>query len=260
MTFNVKGKTSQEGATSGSIEGKIKHNETGISHRLHSVTIRLPRAQGASVQGVILLQPVPEPLARARARVYPRASLLTTFRRAGVAVTQTWTTANSLDTKVELEDPFTKGLKAELLANFVPHSRAYGAKTNLHYRLPQFFGRAFFDLTKGPTATVDGVFGKDGFLVGAEAGYDVQKAAITKYSTALGYTGTQYSATLTAANNISLFSAAYYHKVNSQTEAGAKAVWDSKAGNNVALEVAAKHRLDPSSFVKASHLPVPRYR
>ena len=103
---------------------------------------------------------------------------------------------------------------------------------------------------KGPTATLDAVVGQNGFLVGAEAGYDVQKAAITRYAAAVGYTSPQYSATVAAANNLSLFSAAYFQKVNSQVDAGAKAVWDSKAGNNVGLEVAGKYQLDPTSFVK----------
>lgn len=92
--------------------------------------------------------------------------------------------------------------------------------------------------------------GHEGFLVGAEAGYDVQKAAITRYSAAIGYQAPLYSAAVTATANLSVFSASYYHKVNSQTEAGAKATWDSKAGNNVGLEVASKYRLDPASFVK----------
>ena len=178
------------------------------------------------------------------------ASVLIRYRRAGLTFTQTWTTANSLDSKVELEDKITKGLKTEFLANFVPHSQAYGARTNFYYKQPNMHSRLFIDLMKGPTATVDAVIGQQGFLVGGEAGYDVQKAAITRYSAAVGYAGVSYSATLQAANSFSLFSAAYYHKVNSMTEAGAKAVWDSKAGNNVGLEVASKYRLDPTSFIK----------
>jgi voltage-dependent anion channel protein 2 len=128
--------------------------------------------------------------------------------------------------------------------------KSYGAKTNLYFKQQNFNGRAFFDLFKGPTATVDAVLGHEGFLVGAEAGYDVQKAAITKYSAAIGYSIPQYAAAITASNNLSVFTASYYHKVNSEVEAGAKASWDSKAGNNVALEVASKYKLDPSSFIK----------
>lgn len=86
--------------------------------------------------------------------------------------------------------------------------------------------------------------------MGAEAGYDVGKAAITKYALAAGYSQPSYAAAITATNNLSIFSASYYHKVNTEVEAGAKATWDSQAGSNVGLEVATKYKLDPSSFAK----------
>merc|ERR1712000_322606 len=152
----------------------------------------------------------------------------------GLTLTQSWNTVNALDTKIELNDAIAKGLKAEVLGSFLPASQNKGAKFNLHFK----------------QANVDAVIGQDGFLAGASAGYDVQKAAITSYSAAVGYVAPQYTASVTAANNLSVFSAAYYHKVNSQVEAGAKATWDSKSGNQVGLEVASKYRLDPVSFAK----------
>jgi voltage-dependent anion channel protein 2 len=173
-----------------------------------------------------------------------------TDKPSGVTVTQTWNTVNALDTKIEINDTIAKGLKAELLGSFLPATQAKGAKLNLHFKQSNFHGRVFFDLLKGPTANVDAVIGQDGFLAGASAGYDVQKAAITNYSAAVGYTTTDYTASITAASNLSVFSASYYHKVNSQVEAGAKATWDSKSSNQVGLEVASKYRLDPLSFAK----------
>lgn len=183
-----------------------------------------------------------------------------TYRRilpgTGVSVTQSWNTVNALDTKIELTDSIAKGLKAEILGNYFPSKASKSAKLNLHFKQANFHGRAFFDLLKGPTANVDAVIGQDGFLVGASGGYDVSKAAITTYSAALGYVHPQYTATISAANNLTVFSAAYYHKVNSQVEAGAKATWDSKsAANTVGLEVASKYRLDSLSFAKVSHIP-----
>ncbi|TGO92209.1 hypothetical protein BPOR_0008g00490 [Botrytis porri] len=168
----------------------------------------------------------------------------------GLTLTQTWNTLNALDTKIEINDTIAKGLKAEILGSFAPTTQKKGAKVNLHFKQPNFHGRAFFDLLKGPTATVDAVIGQDGFLAGATADYDVQKAAITSYSAAVGYTAPTYSAAITAADNLSVFSASYYHKVNTQVEAGAKATWDSKNTNSVGLEVASKYRLDPLSFAK----------
>ena len=108
----------------------------------------------------------------------------------------------------------------------------------------------FTDLFKGPIATFDATVGHEGWVVGAEGGYDVGKAAITRYALAAGYSQVTYAASITATNNLSVFSAAYYHKVNTEVEAGAKATWDSKAGSNVGMEVATKYKLDPSSFAK----------
>ncbi|KAL8752037.1 MAG: hypothetical protein Q9199_006023 [Rusavskia elegans] len=197
VSFNVKGKSSHEGSTTGSIEGKYVNAPSGLT------------------------------------------------------VTQAWTMTNVLNTKLELDNQIAKGMKAEVAADFVPSSKDIGAKLNLTFKQPNFHARAFFDLMKGPTANIDAVLGREGFLVGAEAGYDVQKAAITRYAAAVGYSVPQYSAVITASNNLSVFSAAYYHKVNSEVEAGAKATWDSKGSNNVGLEVAGKWRLDPTSFAKA---------
>ena len=176
--------------------------------------------------------------------------MLIFYRRAGLSLTQTWTTANVLQTKVELDNKIAYGLKAEAITDFVPKSQAFGAKVNLYFKQPNFNARAFFDVLKGPIANVDAVLGHEGFLVGAEAGYDAQKAAITRYAAAIGYSQPEYSAAITASNNLSVFAASYYHKVNSQVEAGAKATWDSKSSNNVGLEVASKYRLDPASFAK----------
>ncbi|KAI9900316.1 hypothetical protein N3K66_004578 [Trichothecium roseum] len=168
----------------------------------------------------------------------------------GLTLTQTWNTANALDTKVEVSDSLAKGLKLEGLFNFLPATAAKGAKFNLHFKQPGFHGRAFFDLLKGPTANIDAVVGHEGFLAGASAGYDVNKAKLTGYSAAVGYSAPLYSAAVTASDNLSLFAASYYHKVNSQVEAGAKATWNSKTGNTVGLELASKYRIDPVSFAK----------
>ncbi|KAL8766590.1 MAG: hypothetical protein Q9209_006655 [Squamulea sp. 1 TL-2023] len=197
VNFNVKGKSSHEGSTTGSIEGKYVNAPAGFS------------------------------------------------------ATQAWTTANVLNTKLEFDNQIANGLKAEVAADFIPSSKNIGAKINLTFKQPNFHGRAFVDLMKGPTANLDAVLGREGFLVGAEAGYDIEKAAITRYAAAVGYSVPQYSAAITASNNLSVFCAAYYHKVNSEVEAGAKATWDSKGSSNVGLEVAGKWRLDPTSFAKA---------
>lgn len=184
-----------------------------------------------------------------------KAMLLIFYKRAGLSLTQSWSTANVLGTKLELENTIAKGLKAEALTDFVPSSQKFGAKLNLYFKQPNLNARAFFDVLKGPIANVDAVLGHEGWLIGAEAGYDVQKAGITKYAAAVGYTAPEYSAAITSTNNLSVFAASYYHKVSSQVEAGAKATWDSKGSNNVGMEVAGKYRVDPTSFAKVWNCP-----
>ena len=76
---------------------------------------------------------------------------------------------------------------------------------------------------------------------------------ITKYATALGYSAPEYAVTLHGLGNLSTFAASYYHRVSPDVEAGAKAVYDTRAApkGNVALEVGAKMYLDNAAFVKA---------
>ncbi|KAL9943329.1 hypothetical protein D7B24_005130 [Verticillium nonalfalfae] len=256
VAFKVTGKTSHEKATAGAIEGKYSEKASGTAkpprkkkppkgttgvHRIRRLDLQVARIYGFGYGTPIQFG----------ACIAPGfAQLLMFYHRTGLTLTQTWNTANALDTKVELADTLAKGLKAEGVFSFLPATQAKGAKFNLHFKQPNVHGRAFFDLLKGPTANIDAVVGHEGFLAGASAGYDVNKAAITGYSAAVGFTAPAYTAAITATDNLSIFAASYYHKVNSQVEAGAKATWNSKTGNNVGLEVASKYRIDPVSFAK----------
>ncbi|KAJ2903022.1 outer mitochondrial membrane protein porin [Zalerion maritima] len=168
----------------------------------------------------------------------------------GLTLTQSWNTANALDSKLELADTVAKGLKLEGNFSFLPANNAKGARFNTAFKQPNFHGRANFDLLKGPTAALDAVVGHEGFLAGAAASYDVNKATVTGYSASVGYHGPGYAFAVTSTDALSVFAASYYHKVNPQVEAGSKATWNSKTGNNVGLEVACKYRLDPVSFAK----------
>ncbi|KAI1861465.1 uncharacterized protein JN550_010845 [Neoarthrinium moseri] len=272
VAFKVTGKSSHDKATSGNLEGKYTDKSLGkspISSSFSSESSRTsskgsahykrsrkkPSSLSCSISRITVPGPRAWPLEFALLfRDNQPPALLTTCRRVlktGLTLTQTWNTANALESKVELADSIAKGLKAEGVFSFLPTSQSRGAKLNLHFKQNIFHGRAFFDLLKGPIANVDAVVGHEGFLAGASAGFDVNKGALTGYSAALGYTAPVYTASITATDNLSVFAASYYHKVNGQVEAGAKATWNSKTGNAVGLEVASKYRLDPVSFAKA---------
>ncbi|XHG00621.1 hypothetical protein AWENTII_004053 [Aspergillus wentii] len=254
VTFNVKGKNAHEGPIAGSLEAKYVDKPTGKRPIMRKPPDPKPNSlNGSRPMCFISSRHV---LSRSikfhvMSRITDHTTTLICNPYSGLTLTQAWTTANALDTKLELDNNIAKGLKAEIMTQYQPSKQSKGAKLNLYFKQPNLHARAFFDLLNGPSANFDAVLGHEGFLVGAEGGYDVQKAAITKYAAAVGFSVPQYTAAITAGNNLTVFSASYYHRVNQQVEAGAKAAWDSKTGNSVGLEVASKYRLDPSSFAKA---------
>ncbi|KAJ7017314.1 eukaryotic porin/Tom40 [Mycena alexandri] len=174
----------------------------------------------------------------------------------GLTFTGAWTTANVLKTQIELENQIAKGLKLDLTTTLAPTKpEGKGNKTAVLaavYKQSGFHSRAFLDVLKGPTFTADTVLGRDGFLVGAEAAYNVTEGRISRYQLAAGFNAPEYAVTLHALNDLKSFSASYYHRVSPDVEAGAKAVYDTKHTNGgVAIEVGTKTYLDSAAFVKA---------
>lgn len=171
-------------------------------------------------------------------------------KASGLTLTQGWNNANSLDSKIELSELLTPGLKTELITNLIPNE-SRNAKLNFYYQHSLINTRLFFDLLKGPLTTADFTVNHDGFVAGGELGYDITSAKVNKYNVGLGYSNPLYSIGLTATSNLSVFSASYYHKISPLVEAGAKATWDSVKSSNVNVEFATKYSLDSSSFLKA---------
>ncbi|TRM56760.1 eukaryotic porin/Tom40 [Schizophyllum amplum] len=175
-----------------------------------------------------------------------------TDRAHGLTLTQAWTTGNVLRTQIELENLVAKGLKLDAITSLMPDKGTKSAALNAVYKQSGVHTRAALDVFKGPTVTADTVVGRDGFLVGAETSYNVTDGTIAKWSAALGYTDTNYAVTLHGLNKFNTFHASYYHRVSADVEAGAKAVYDTKATQGgVALEVGTKTYLDKAAFVKA---------
>lgn len=170
----------------------------------------------------------------------------------GLTLTQTWTTANVLRSQIELENQIAKGLKFDLATSLLPDKGTKTALLTAIYKQPGLHTRAFLDIFKGPTFTADTVFGRNGFLVGAEASYNVTDGRLTRYSGAVGFSAPDYAVALHSLSGGSTFAASYYHRVSPDVEAGAKAIYDTKATTpGVNLEVGVKTYLDEAAFVKA---------
>jgi voltage-dependent anion channel protein 2 len=170
----------------------------------------------------------------------------------GLTVTQTWTTSNILKNQIELDNQIAKGFKLDLSTSLLPDKDQKSAHLNAIYKQSGLHTRTALDVFKGPTLTTDTVIGRDGFLVGGEAAYNVTEGKVTGFAGAVAFNAPEYAVTLHGLHNFKTFSASYYHKVNADVEAGAKAIYDTKATHSgVALEVGAKAYLDSAAFLKA---------
>ncbi|KAJ3306779.1 Mitochondrial porin, partial [Gonapodya sp. JEL0774] len=169
-----------------------------------------------------------------------------------LTISEAWTTSNVVSASVELQDTIVSGLKLALDGSILPAVGQRNARVGAEYKQDHIFLRTALDVFRGPTITSDLVVGADGVLVGGEVAYDVKSASVTKYNTALGYLAKDYAVTLHANNAFSIFSAAYWHRVSPELEAGAKAIWDRKVElSGVGLEVGTKLVLDKDTSVKA---------
>ncbi|KAK0546092.1 Mitochondrial porin [Tilletia horrida] len=172
-------------------------------------------------------------------------------KKNGIAYTQAWTTANALRSHVELENHIAKGLKLEVIGTLLPDKQTKNALFSSSYKQPGVHTRQHLDLFKGPTFTADAVVGRDGFLAGAEAAYDVKSGKVSKYNLAAGFSTPEYAVTLHALGNLSTYSASYYHRVNQDIEVSARATHSAGAApGQVNLEVGTKTYLDNAAFVK----------
>jgi len=170
----------------------------------------------------------------------------------GLTITQAWTTHNALRTQIELENQIAKGLKLDTTTTLHPEKNTKSVLLGAAYKQPGLHARAVLDIFKGPTFTADTVLGRDGFLIGTEASYNVTEGRVTKYSAALGFSAPEYAVTLHGLSNLSTFAASYYHRVSPDVEAGAKAIYDTNATSpGVGLEVGTKAYLDSAAFIKA---------
>ncbi|RUO95496.1 eukaryotic porin/Tom40, partial [Jimgerdemannia flammicorona] len=156
-------------------------------------------------------------------------------KKNGLTFTETWTTSNHLNGKIELDNNFAKGLKLELHTSLLPSVGQKNAKLGITYKQPNVNTHASLDIFKvlifvsstdpfivdfvydlQTHFSVDSVVGRDGFLAGGEVIYDVLDGKITRYHGALGFTAPEYAVALHATNSFSVFSGELNQQLCSQ--------------------------------------------
>ncbi|CAR25516.1 hypothetical protein ZYGR_0A00800 [Zygosaccharomyces rouxii] len=165
----------------------------------------------------------------------------------GLTLTQGWSNANNLNTKIELAD-LTPGLKSELVTSLVP-GVSKAAKLNVSFVQPFFTARGAFDLLKGPSFVGDLTLAHEGIVGGAEIGYDITGGSLSRYAVALGYSAGDYSLGLST-NNAQLTTVSFFQNVSPILQVGAKATSVPKELTNVNIEFATKYLPDATSQIK----------
>lgn len=173
-----------------------------------------------------------------------------TDKATGLTLTQGWSNANNLNTKIELNN-ITPGLKTELMTSFVPNISKV-ANLNLSFVQPFFTARGAFDLLKGPGFVGDMTLAHEsGVVAGAQFGYDIAAGSLSKYAIALGYAAQDYHLGLNI-NNDQVTTATFFQNVSPQLQIGSRATLNPRQTvSNVNIEFATKYLPDPNSQVKA---------
>jgi voltage-dependent anion channel protein 2 len=233
---------------------RSSHHQQKPVHFLKLASMSTPLlALPAPLRGHIFLTTLYMP--KKASNPFHKLSLTYMSATPGLTITQNFSTAALLDTKLEFVDTLAPGVKFELQNLWNPSKASSAAqKVNFAFKNPNVHSRGFVNYAQSNgaiDAVVDFVAGHEGFLVGAEAGYDVQKAAVTKYSLGVAYQTPKYTASVTSTQNLQIIAATFYQKVNSSVEVGAKAGYDVQGQKASGLEIASKYKLDPLSFAKA---------
>ncbi|KAI8868741.1 hypothetical protein GQ42DRAFT_163922 [Ramicandelaber brevisporus] len=188
-------------------------------------------------------------------KVFAELKTKYTDAKNGLALTESWSTANLLTAQLEVDNKVASGLKLDLVGTLLPNASGAATKTakvTAVYKQPNVHARTTVDLTKGPTVNADVVVGKDGVLAGGQIGYDLLDGRLTNNSALVGFKASDYSAALSASNTFSTITAAYYHRIGFDLEVGAKATYDTRATSApTTLELGSKYFLDATAYAKA---------
>ncbi|KAJ3209774.1 Mitochondrial porin [Entophlyctis luteolus] len=176
-----------------------------------------------------------------------------TDKSRGLTVTEHWNATNVIGGQIEVQDVIAAGVKLDVSGSIHPSNGAKHAKAVVEFKQANIFTRSSVDLFSkaGPTIHTDVVVGSDGFILGGDVAYNVNDATIHRYNLATGYSTKEYQVGIHATAKFSHFTAFYFHKVNKQVDAGAKAIWNKSASDAVSIEVGTKYTLDNQTFVKA---------
>jgi len=166
----------------------------------------------------------------------------------GLTVTEKWTTDNTLNTTLDVQDKLVPGLKVSLDTKFTPATGAKGGKIACEYKHDTASANCSMDL--GLTALdMDCVVGHKGWLAGYNTTFDLGKSTLTKHNFGLGYAANDFVLHTSVANGTE-FGGSVYQKVSPALETGVSLGWSS-ATSTTAFGIGAKYNLEDGASIRA---------
>jgi len=177
-----------------------------------------------------------------------RAFIETKFNAGSIAVKEKWSTDNTVTTEFSVDNKFLDGAKVTAEAVFNPVTCLDGLKLKLKSDVIRDNLSTNVTVTSDAVITAAAVFKFGGkFLLGLTTDYSSNKGNLANSNVAFSAVEKDLiiNAAVSSSSNVE---ASVFQKVNDNLTAGFKFSWSQTATD---LHIAAKYKLDNSSFVKA---------
>ncbi|XP_030768050.1 voltage-dependent anion-selective channel-like isoform X2 [Sitophilus oryzae] len=167
----------------------------------------------------------------------------------GLTFTEKWNTDNTLSTDFTVKDQGLEGLKLGACLDFAPHTGQKTGNVKAAFQNPQVAINADAEYTpEGPKVLGSVVLGYQGWLAGAQAGYDINNNKLTKNNFALGFSSGDFTLH-TNVDDGQEFGGSIYQKINPSLETGISLNWSS-GSSNTKFGIGAKYDLDKDAAVR----------
>lgn len=166
----------------------------------------------------------------------------------GLTITEKWTTDNTLNTTLDVQDKLMPGLKLSLDTKFTPSTGAKGGKLTAEYKHDT--ASATVDVDLGLSAcNASAVVGHKGWLAGYNTTFDISKSTLTKHNFGLGYSAADFVLHTSVANGTE-FGGSVFQKVSPAMETGVSLGWSS-ATSSTSFGIGAKYNLEDGACLRA---------
>lgn len=171
------------------------------------------------------------------------------WREFGLSFMEKWSTDNTLNTQITVEDQITPGLKLTVDTTFCPHSGKSRGKLQMGYRCECVCVCCGVDFDSGgPVAHSNAVLGFQGLLAGFQMSFNSATCRLSHSRVSIAYQTADFQLH-THLSDGSEFGGSIYQQVSSDLETAVSLSWT--AGNSSSFGIAAKYMLDPNSSISA---------